>query len=69
MKCLSVNDQMDVCVTVSVKVIFMKSASGELEEELARKDTRLRAEYLGRTHEEAIARKLREDLLNEQAVC
>ncbi len=65
MICFSVTEEMDVCVTIETKVIFKKKAGGELEEEVFRKDTQLRAEYAGRQFEAEVAEKVKKRLAEE----
>ena len=65
MICLNVTEDMDVCVTINAKVIFKKKASGKLEEEVLRQDTKLRGEYIARRYEQEIAEKVREKLAEE----
>lgn len=62
MICLNVTEDMDVCITISAKVIFKKKASGTLEEEVSRKDNQLRGEYIARRFEPEVAEKVRERL-------
>jgi hypothetical protein len=65
MICLNVTEAMDVCITIDAKVIYKKKASGELEEEVFRKDTQLWGEYIARQFEPEIAEKVRKKLAEE----
>ena len=65
MICLDVTEDVDVCITIHAKVIFKNKASGELEEEVLRQDTKLRGEYIARQFEQEIAEKVRETLAKE----
>ncbi|CAB5090190.1 hypothetical protein D3OALGA1CA_858 [Olavius algarvensis associated proteobacterium Delta 3] len=63
MKCIPVTDEMDVCVTVRVKMIYKSSPTGELDEELLRKDTKLKADDVGHSFEGDIAETIKVRLL------
>ncbi|MGD8366237.1 MAG: hypothetical protein PVG78_01235 [Desulfobacterales bacterium] len=65
MICLELNEEMDVCITIEARVIVKKKPSGSLEEEVLLKDTRLRAEYIGRQFEAEIVEKVRKQLAAE----
>ena len=65
MICLNVTEDMDVCITINAKIIYKKKASGELEEEVFRKDNQLRGEYIAHQLEPEIAEKVREKLAEE----
>ena len=63
MKCISLADDLDVCVTVKVKVIHKSDPTGDLADELLRKDTKLKADYVGKSFEEDIAETIKDKLL------
>jgi len=63
MKCISVNDDLDVCVTVKVKMIYKFDSTGDLAGELLRKDTTLKADDVGHSFEEDIAETIKVRLL------
>jgi hypothetical protein len=65
MKCLKLNQQMDVCVTVNVKVIFHKAREDNLLDAVQKKETILKAQHLGAQHEEAIAADIKAQLLED----
>lgn len=66
MKCLPVNARVDVCVNVDVKLIYRQPGSGELREEVLRREAQLRARYVGNTHEALIAEAKRAALADEE---
>lgn len=65
MICLQVNKEMDICIRIEAKVVFKKKPSGQIEDEVYRNDTKLRAEYLARGFEAEIAEKVRAALAEE----
>ena len=62
MKCLPLNRDVDICVSVDVKLIYKKSNQDDLENELRRKNTHARAKHLGDGFEAHIARTVLEAL-------
>lgn len=62
MKCIGVNDDLDVCVTVRVKMIYKSESTGDLADELIRKDDKLKADHVGQSFEEDIAERIKERL-------
>ena len=62
MKCLSLNSDIDVCVSVDVKLIYKKPGSGDLDDELRRIDDRSRAKHLGTGFEARIAQTIADEL-------
>ena len=64
MKCIGVNDDLDVCVTVRVKMIYKSDSTGDLADELIRKDDKLKAEYAGQSFEQDIAETIKEKLMD-----
>lgn len=48
----------DVCVSIDVKVIFMDKAGGEIEEELERLEFSRAVRNIGVQHEDALARDI-----------
>ncbi|MCU0561351.1 MAG: hypothetical protein MUD16_14305 [Desulfobacterales bacterium] len=66
MKCLPVNARVDVCVSVDVKLIYRQPASGDLREEVVRREARLKASYAGTCHEAQIAEAVRAALVDEE---
>jgi len=63
-KCISVNNELDVCVTVKVKMIYKSDPTGDLADELLRKDTKLKADYVGQSFEQEISERIKERLLD-----
>jgi len=59
MKCIAVSDDLDVCVTVKVKMIYKSDPTGDLADELLRKDTKLKADYVGQSFEMDIAERIK----------
>jgi hypothetical protein len=66
MKCLPINAGVDLCVSVEVKLIYRAPGSGELRDELVRREAQLKAKYAGTTHEAAIAEAVRAALAGEE---
>lgn len=66
MKCLPLEDDIDICVSVEVKLIYKKSAGDDLEVELRRIDTRSRAKHLGAGFEDRIARAVVDELTRKE---
>jgi hypothetical protein len=64
MKCLKLNSQMDVCVTVNVKVIFHTPPKDDLQDALERNEIKLKSQHLGAKHEAAIAADIKAQLLS-----
>jgi len=62
MRCISVHDDLDVCVTVKVKMIYKAASTGELGDELLRRDTKLKADYVGQSFEQDIAERIKAKL-------
>ena len=65
MKCLPIEDRVDVCVSVDVKLIYRKPGRGDLRDELIRKEAQLKARHIGSQHEAAIAETVRQALTTE----
>jgi hypothetical protein len=65
-KCLKINDQVEVCVTVSVKLIHRGPQEGDVRSELARLEAERKASYLGTRHEEPVAGAIRDAMLDEE---
>jgi len=65
MKCLPIEDRVDVCVSVDVKLIYRKPGQGDLRSELLRKEVQLKARHIGSQHEAAIAETVRQALAAE----
>jgi hypothetical protein len=68
MKCLKLNSQMDVCVTVNTKLIFHRSSKDDLQNALQRNELMLRAQHLGVKHEASIAADIKAQLLKEDVI-
>jgi hypothetical protein len=66
MKCLPVNASVDVCVSVDVKLIYRTPSSGELRDEVVRREAQLKAKYAGSTHEAMIAEAVCAALAGEE---
>jgi hypothetical protein len=66
MKCLEIKDGVDICVKVDVKLIYRKPESEDLQEALSRKETMLKAAYLGTKYEANIADEIRQTLFKEE---
>ncbi len=66
MKCLPINASVDVCVSIDVKVIYRTPGSGELREEVVRREAQLKARHVGTTHEKAIAEAVCAALTGEE---
>jgi hypothetical protein len=66
MKCLPINEFVDLCVSADVKLIYRQPGSGELRNEVVRREAQLKAKYAGTTHEAAIAEALRAALAAEE---
>jgi hypothetical protein len=66
MKCLPINARVDVCVSVDVKLIYRTPGSGDLREEVVRREAQLKAKYVGTAHEAQIAEAVRAALADEE---
>jgi hypothetical protein len=64
-KCLKINDRVDVCVTVSVKLIHRCPQADDVRSELARLEAGRKAAYLGTRHEAPVAGAIRDAMLEE----
>ena len=62
MKCLPLNRDVDICVSVDVKLICKKAADDDLENELRRLDDQARARHLGAGFETLIAQAVVDEL-------
>jgi len=59
MKCIKLREaEIDICVTIKVKPIFMEKTGGALEQELERLEVAHVLKYLGAGHEEGVAREI-----------
>ena len=58
MKCTQINPDVDICVTVDVKLIYRRPHDGEIRTELVRNDAVRKARYLGSKFEAEIAGNL-----------
>jgi hypothetical protein len=65
MKCLELADGVDVCVTVSVKLIYRQSKTDDIRKELVRNDAKRKAKYLGGRQEAVLAGMIKEELAGE----
>ena len=65
MKCLELADGVDVCVTVSVKLIYRETKTDDIRKELIRNDAKRKAQYLGDRQEAVLAVRIKEDLAHE----
>ena len=66
MKCKPIKDGVDVCVTVSVKLIYQAPSSGsDIRNELARNDAIRKAQYIGTKCEQQIAETITEQMRGE----
>lgn len=62
MKCLQLSRDVDICVSVDVKLIYKKPANDNLEDELRRLDAQARAKHLGAGFESLIAQTIADEL-------
>lgn len=62
MKCLQLSRDVDICVSVDVKLIHKKPANDNLEDELRRLDAQTRAKHLGAGFESRIAQTIADEL-------
>ena len=59
MKCIKLKEgEIDLCVTIKVKPVFMQKASGELIEELERLEIGRVLQHIGALKEEAVAQEI-----------
>jgi hypothetical protein len=58
MKCTPITPDIDVCVTVEVKLIYKRPHDGDIKTELIRNDALRKARYLGSKFEAEIAAHL-----------
>jgi hypothetical protein len=65
MKCTKVTPEVDICVTVDVKLIYKRRHDGDIKTELIRNDAVRKARYLGSKFEPQIARNLADALQEE----
>jgi hypothetical protein len=65
MKCLPIEDRVDVCVSIDVKLIYRTPGRGDLRAELIRKEAQLKARHIGSQHEATIAETVRQALATE----
>jgi hypothetical protein len=62
MKCIELNTEIDICVTVTVKLIEKKAADDSLSEALQKKENSRQAQFIGAKHEESIAEEIKKAL-------
>jgi hypothetical protein len=65
MKCLKVKEDVDVCVSVKVQLIYHKPESEDIRQALARNELKLKVQNLGSRHEAEIVNEIKRQLLKE----
>jgi hypothetical protein len=63
MKCIPVNDKIDLCVSVKAKLIHKEKEPEDITLALLRNDTVLKAKNIGNTYEPELAEKVKQQVL------
>ena len=63
MKCIPVNDKLDLCVSVKAKLIHKDKEPEDITLALLRNDNVLKAQNIGNSYEPELAEKIKEQIL------